>query len=65
MLTWLKRFFSDETAFVGYVRAALMGLGGAQVAGMLPDTFPRWLGVVALVAGGFIRAGDKNPKNGG
>lgn len=61
MLEFLKDFLWHKDAFVGYVRAALLGLGGAQVAGLLPETFPRWLGVIALMAGGFIRAGERNP----
>ena len=61
MFPFLKDIFLHEAVFVQYARAALLGLGGAQVAGILPDTFPKWLGAVALVAGGFLKAGDKNP----
>ena len=64
MIEWLKDFFFHKAAFIGYVRAGLLGLGGAQIAGILPDTFPKWLGVLAIMAGGFIRAGDKNTKEG-
>lgn len=62
MIEWLKEFFFHKDAFIGYVRAALLGLGGAQIAGILPESFPKWMGVLAIMAGGFIRAGDKNPK---
>lgn len=65
MIPLLRKLFTDETAFVGYIRAALLGLGGASVAGMLPDYVPHWLGVVAIAAGGFLRAGEKNPPAGG
>ena len=60
-----KKFFSDETAFVGLVRAGLLGLGGLVIA--QPETlpmFPEWMGPIALMAGGFIRAGEKNPPKG-
>lgn len=64
MLTFLRRFFTDETAFVGAVRACLLGLGGLVIS--QPEAMPmlpEWLGPIALMAGGFIRAGEKN-KNG-
>ena len=60
MIPLLKKLFTDETCFVGYARAALLGLGGASVAGMLPEYVPHWLGVVSIAAGGFLRAGEKN-----
>lgn len=60
MIPLLKDIFTNETAFIGYVRAGLLGLGSAQIAGMLPDDFPKWLGVLAIMAGGFLRAGEKN-----
>lgn len=59
----LRKFFTDETAFTGYIRALLLGLGGLVVA--YPDALPmlpKWAGIVALMGGGMIRAGDKNPK---
>lgn len=56
MLPLLKKIFTDETSFIGYARAGLLGLGGAQIAGILPDDFPKWLGVIALMAGGFLRS---------
>lgn len=69
MITWLKRFFLDETAFVGFVRACCIGVGTAVSSGLL--TLPPSLvsgetlkatGVVLAGLGGFIRAGEKNPK---
>lgn len=60
MFEWARRFFTDETAFVGIVRAAVLGAGGFATTGALPG--PDWLGPVLLAAGGMIRAGDKNPK---
>jgi len=36
MLPWLKKFFTDETAFVGLIRASCIGLGTAAATGNLP-----------------------------
>ena len=55
MITWLKKFFTDETAFVGLVRACLLGLGGVAITGDI-SALPEWLGPVSLMAGGFIRS---------
>ena len=61
MLAWLKRFLFDETAFVGLIRAACIGLGTAVASGMMsvPEEW-RVFGVIAASLGGFIRAGEKN-----
>ena len=66
MWPFIRKFFTDETAFVGAIRAALLGLGGVVIAQpeLLP-ALPQWLGPVALAAAGFIRAGDKNPQKEG
>lgn len=61
MLPFLKDLFTNETAFVGYIRAGLGGLGAAQMAGALPDTFPKWIGALGIAAAFFLRAGEKNP----
>jgi len=69
MWPWVKRFFTDETAFVGAVRGTILAFGGlalipaAEMPAWAPD-LPSWLGVVAMAGAGMIRAGDKN-KNGG
>jgi hypothetical protein len=60
MWTWVKHFFTDETAFIGIIRGLLLALGGLQVANQLPDGVPSWVGAIALLGGGMIRAGDKN-----
>ena len=61
MVTWLKKFLFDETAFVGLIRALLQGVGAAQASGVLDiQGLPKWVGVAALALGGFIRAGEKN-----
>ena len=63
MLPWLKKFFTDETAFVGLIRASCIGLGTAAATGNLPVPESWEIGGVILAGlGGFIRAGDKNPK---
>jgi len=67
MLTWIKKFFTDETAFVGLARGTLLGIGGAVSSGMVDVSalgMPKWAGVAMLAAGGFIRAGEKNPPKG-
>ena len=63
MWPFVKKFFSDETAFVGLIRAGLLGLGGLVIA--QPEAvpmLPEWLGPIALMCGGFIRAGERNKK---
>jgi hypothetical protein len=63
----MKKFLFDETAFVGLMRAACIGVGGAVSSGLISvsffgDTNQAKLAGVALAAfGGFIRAGEKNP----
>lgn len=62
MITLLKKFFFDETAFIGLARAILIGLGTAVSAGLMPlEGLPPWAGVILAALGGFIRAGDPNP----
>ena len=63
MLVWLKKFLTDETAFVRIARGALLGLGALAVSGSLPPEVPEWLGAVGIAAGGLMGAGDKNPKS--
>ena len=61
MVTWMKKFLFDETAFVGLNRAINQGVGAAQASGVLDiQGLPKWVGVAALALGGFIRAGEKN-----
>lgn len=62
----IKRLFLDETAFVGYLRAVLLGFGAAfatdlvtldDIVGLGLD--PAWgktLGVLAMMGGGLIRS---------
>jgi hypothetical protein len=59
----IVRFFTDETAFVGYIRALLLCVGGIIVA--YPEAlpvFPKWVGVLAMSGAGMIRAGEMNAK---
>ena len=63
MIQWVKKFLFDETAFIGLMRLVFLSAGGMIIA--YPEAMmelPKWLGVLCLGAGGFIRAGDKNPK---
>jgi hypothetical protein len=61
MFPLLKKLFTDETAFVGYARFVLIGVGIAAATGSLPlPTRFEWIGAVIAGAGGFIRAGEKN-----
>ena len=36
MLQFLKRFLTDETAFIGLIRGVALGAGGAVTAGQVP-----------------------------
>ena len=62
MLGTIKRFFTDETAFKGYMRAMLLGLGSGIA--IYPDYFervPKSVALLLIMAAGMVRAGDKNP----
>ena len=63
MIPWFRRLFTDETAFIRAVRMLLLGLGTAWAGGYLPIP-PKfqWVGIVIAGAGGFLPAGEKNPK---
>ena len=72
MIPWIKRFFTDETAFAGFVRAVLMALGAAQMSGELDPyigELPDMVGISLLAAAGFVRSSSvklpqKQPPNG-
>ena len=61
MLTFLKKLLWDETAFVRYSRAVLLGLGAAIAANELniPGVPDAW-GIAVVSIGGLLGAGDKN-----
>ena len=62
MLATIKEFFTDETAFKGYMRAALLGVGSGIA--FYPDYFarvPKPFALLLIMAAGMVRAGDKNP----
>jgi len=61
MFAWLKKFFTDETAFTGAMRAMLLAGGAAVSSGSIPDV-PPLLGALLMGAGGMLRAGEKNAK---
>lgn len=63
MITMLKKFFSDETAFIGYIRGALLGLGALVMTGNIEMLagYSKY-GALLIALGGMIRAGEPNPK---
>lgn len=63
VITWIKNMMTDETAFVGAVRAALMGLGGLQATGQFDVMgLPPWVGIMSMSAGVFIRSSSTKHK---
>ena len=60
MFEFVKKFLTDETAFVGLVRAAAIGAGGLVTSGAVPGLEASPWGAALMALGGFIRAGDKN-----
>ncbi len=60
MLAWCKRFLTDETAFIGAVRAAIMGLGAWVAVGDSPTWLPSEVGAGLMALSSMLRAGDKN-----
>lgn len=52
MITWIKTLLWDETAFVRYARAGLMGLGALGTYGTLE--LPEWLSVACMAAAVFV-----------
>lgn len=65
MITLIKRFLWDETAFVRYMRAILAGLGMAMHSGMIPiaslsGTKAWWIGPALVMAAFIFGAGEKN-----
>lgn len=65
MITLIKKFLWDETAFVRYMRAILAGLGMAMHSGMIPvaalsGTRAWWIGPALVMAAFIFGAGDKN-----
>ncbi len=64
MIPLIKKFFTDETAAIGFARALILGFGGAVLSGDVPilEALPKWAGILAMAAAGMIRAGERNPK---
>lgn len=60
MLAWIKNFLTDETAFIGAVRAVIMGLGAWVAVGDSPTWLPSEVGAGLMALSSMIRAGDKN-----
>lgn len=60
MFQYLRRFFTDETAFIGMMRGIIMAAGGVVATGNVPVD-PVW-GAVLMGLSSTIRAGDKNTK---
>lgn len=59
MLIYLKKLLTDETAFIRFVRAAVMAVGGMAQAGQLPF-LPMWAGPALMALSVFVGAGEKN-----
>jgi len=63
MIPWLRELFTNETRFVRTVRMILIALGTAAAGGYLPlPSKLQWIGILLAGAGGFLPAGEKNPK---
>jgi hypothetical protein len=65
VITLIKRFLWDETAFVRYMRAILAGLGMAMHSGMIPiaslsGTKAWWIGPALVMLAFIFGAGDRN-----
>ena len=58
MFSFIKRFFTDETAFLRFARGGLMALGAAAATGQLP--IDPTLGALLIGVSGTLGAGDKN-----
>lgn len=58
----LKKFLTDETAAVGYMRALFLGAGGLLTAGAFPGIEATPWGAAVMAIGGMLRAGEKNKK---
>ena len=58
MWPWIKKLFTDETAFVGLMRGSLGGLGAAQMSGQLDGIWelPPIVGVAGIAAALAIRS---------
>lgn len=54
MLSYLKNLMTDETKFVGFARAALLGLAAAAGADQVP--LPPEFAWIPAVIGGMIRS---------
>lgn len=65
MWSYLKRLMTDETAFVGTIRAVLGSLGLAVESGHIP--FPpqyQWVGIIGVGAALFMRSSAGSPQSG-
>lgn len=60
VIPFFKRLFLDDGAFIGFMRAAIMGIGGLyermEVSGQLPAWFPPGLGIVLSMLAMMFRS---------
>ena len=66
MWPFVKNLFLDETKFVGMFRAGLMGLGAAQLSGVLdltflPEAVANVVGIGSLMGAGLLRSSSHKP----
>ncbi len=63
MIKLLWSFLWDETAAIGLIRSACLGIGTAQMSGALDPIIgelPVWIGIALVSMGGFIRSSSSS-----
>ncbi len=60
MFPLIKKFFTDETAFIRMVRGFVMIIGGLISAGYAPEFLPPAVGIALSGLAVMFSAGEKN-----